>query len=97
MTSIVIRDVPTEVRDVLASRAAASGRSLQQYMLRLVSEAASHRTQAEVLAEIRRRAETFPPITHQQLMDDLSASRGERDDALTSTLTRESTDGQAER
>ncbi len=75
MTSIVIRDVPDEVRNVLASRAAASGRSLQQYMLRLVSEAAMRRTQAEVLAEIRRRAGKYPPIDHEQLMADLQADK----------------------
>lgn len=32
MTTITIRDVPTETRDELAARAAATGRSLQEYL-----------------------------------------------------------------
>lgn len=32
MPSITVRDVPPETRDELASRAAASGRSLQEYL-----------------------------------------------------------------
>ncbi|MGH3209759.1 MAG: FitA-like ribbon-helix-helix domain-containing protein, partial [Trebonia sp.] len=31
-TSITIRDVPDETRDELAARAAATGRSLQEYL-----------------------------------------------------------------
>ena len=79
MPSIVIRDVPSEVHDVLVSRAAAQGRSLQQYMLRLVAQSALRRSQEEVLAEIRHRAEAFPPVSHEQIIEDLRASREERD------------------
>jgi plasmid stability protein len=32
MASITVRDVPDEVRDELAARAASAGRSLQQYL-----------------------------------------------------------------
>ncbi|MCQ3802634.1 MAG: hypothetical protein OXC98_09655 [bacterium] len=35
-TSITIRDVPDETRDELAARAARSGRSLQQYLRRVL-------------------------------------------------------------
>jgi len=75
MTSIVIRDVPAEVHDVLVRRAAAEGRSLQQYTLRMISEAALRRTQAEVLAEIRLRAKGMPPIDYDQLVADVNADR----------------------
>ena len=37
MTTITIRNVPDEVRDELAARAAATGRSLQEYLrIRLI-------------------------------------------------------------
>jgi len=50
MTSITIRDVPDEVRDELAARARASGRSLQEYLkLQLVGLAS--RPDPEVLVE----------------------------------------------
>lgn len=40
MTSITIRDVPEATRDELAGRAARSGRSLQEYLRRLMIDTA---------------------------------------------------------
>ena len=40
MTSITIRDVPTSTRDELAARAGRSGRSLQEYLRRLMIDTA---------------------------------------------------------
>jgi plasmid stability protein len=47
-TAITIRDVPDETRDELASRAALSGRSLQEYLRSQLIELA-RRPDAEVL------------------------------------------------
>lgn len=41
MTTLTIRHVPEEVRNTLAARAARSGRSLQEYMLREVTKLAA--------------------------------------------------------
>ena len=54
-TAITIRDVPDETRDELASRAALSGRSLQEYVGSQLIELA-RRPDAEVLlARVRER------------------------------------------
>jgi antitoxin FitA len=54
-TAITIRDVPDETRDELASRAALSGRSLQEYVRSQLIELA-RRPDAEVLlARVRDR------------------------------------------
>ena len=56
-TSITIRNVPTEVRDELASRAALAGRSLQEHLLAELIELA-HRPSVEALVQrIRARKE----------------------------------------
>lgn len=52
---------------------------MQQYMLRLVVESARRRTQQEVLDDICRRAEGFPPISVQSIVDDVRASREQRE------------------
>jgi len=71
----MIRDVPADVHEALVRRAAAEGRSLQQYTLRMISEAARGRTPGEVLDQIRRRASAFPPITNDQIVADLRSDR----------------------
>jgi plasmid stability protein len=55
MTAITIRNVPPEVRDELAARAARSGRSLQEYLLQQLVDMASHPTLDEVIARARAR------------------------------------------
>lgn len=49
MLTITIRNVPEEVRNVLAARAARSGRSLQEYMLREITELASRPTLEDII------------------------------------------------
>lgn len=58
MTSITIRDVPEETRNELASRAAATGRSLQEYLRTRLIEMASRPDQDALLARVRRRVQT---------------------------------------
>lgn len=56
-TSITIRDVPDETRDELASRAALTGRSLQEYLRAQLMELA-RKPDAEVwIARVRARKE----------------------------------------
>lgn len=54
-TSITVRYVPKDTRDELAARAAASGRSLQEYLRSQLIELASHPDDDMVLARIKER------------------------------------------
>lgn len=54
--AITIRNVPDEVRDELAARAARSGRSLQEYLAAQLAELASRPDVEEAVAAVRRRA-----------------------------------------
>jgi len=55
MPSITIRNVPDDVRDVLASRAARAGRSLQEHLRAELIELASKPTVDELVATVRAR------------------------------------------
>jgi antitoxin FitA len=71
-TSITIRDVPDETRDELAARAAATGRSLQEYLRAKLMDLASQPDAEALLADVRARkaaiASSLPPesiLAHQ--------------------------------
>ncbi|MGH2885109.1 MAG: FitA-like ribbon-helix-helix domain-containing protein [Solirubrobacteraceae bacterium] len=53
--AITIRDVPDEVRDELAARAARSGQSLQEYVRAMLVESASRPPVSDVIARARAR------------------------------------------
>jgi plasmid stability protein len=55
--SITIRDVPDETRDELAARAAATGRSLQEYVRAQLIRLASQPDAEALLARVRERIE----------------------------------------
>lgn len=55
--TVTIRNVPVDVRNVLAARAAQEGRSLQEYLRRAAIEMAARPTVAEVVERARLRAE----------------------------------------
>lgn len=55
MVALQIRDVPEEVRDVLAARARAQGRSLQAYLLEVVTNEARRSRNVAILQEHRER------------------------------------------
>ena len=55
--SITIRDVPDEIGNELASRAAATGRSLQEYLRAYLIELAERPDPEVVMARIRERKE----------------------------------------
>jgi plasmid stability protein len=55
MVAVTIRDVPEEVRDELAARAARQGQSLQEYLRSLLVNVADKPTVGEVLSRARAR------------------------------------------
>jgi plasmid stability protein len=59
VTSITVRNVPQEIRDKLASRAALKGQSLQEYMLAKLDEMANNLDPDEWIERVRRRTATM--------------------------------------
>ncbi len=53
--SITVRDVPDEVRDELAARAARAGKSLQEYLRGMFIDAADRPPVADVIVRARAR------------------------------------------
>jgi antitoxin FitA len=58
VTAITVRNVPDDVRDELAARAARSGRSLQEYLLNELIQMVSQPSLEEVIARARARVAT---------------------------------------
>ena len=52
MTVVTVRDVPDEVRDLLAQQAREGGQSLQAYLLAVLRRQAAFSRNRQVLAEI---------------------------------------------
>jgi antitoxin FitA len=76
MPAITIRNVPTKVRDELAARAARSGMSLQEYLLRELTIITSYPSQDEWLDEVRADArETGAALTIEGILADRDADR----------------------
>lgn len=77
MTSITVRDVPTEVRDELAARAARAGRSLQEHLRTELIELASKPSVEEVLARARSRTRaTSSSLPAERILDHRDVDRG---------------------
>ncbi|MBA2348653.1 MAG: hypothetical protein H0V81_10200 [Solirubrobacterales bacterium] len=55
--AITVRNVPDEVRDELAARAARNGRSLQEHVRSMLVESASRPEAHEIIARARARVE----------------------------------------
>jgi plasmid stability protein len=55
--AITIRDVPDQVRDELAARAARAGMSLQEYLRGMLTETASRPSVDDLIARARARVE----------------------------------------
>jgi plasmid stability protein len=76
MTAITIRNVPDEVRDELAARAARSGRSLQEFLLRRLSELAARPSTDDIIAQARERVRTTGTrLDPAEILGDLDADR----------------------
>jgi plasmid stability protein len=75
-TSMTIRDIPNEVRDALAARAARAGQSLQEYIRAELIELARRPTMAELMVRIRaRKAATSSTVTTEQTLQSLDEER----------------------
>lgn len=59
-TTITVRNVPDEVRDELAARAASSGRSLQEFVLAELIDLAGRPSLETLMARVRERKATSP-------------------------------------
>lgn len=55
MSNLQVRDVPEAVHRTLKARAAASGRSLSEYVLEILEREAQHPTLDELLERVRTR------------------------------------------
>jgi antitoxin FitA len=76
MTTITVRNVPDEIRDELAGRAAASGRSLQEYLRSTLIELARRPDAEVVLARIRaRKAATGTSLSARSILAYRDAGR----------------------
>lgn len=74
--SITIRDVPDEVGDELAARAALSGRSLQEYLREQLAQLAEKPDVDVLIARIRaRKAATGSLIGPDRILTDRDADR----------------------
>jgi antitoxin FitA len=79
MPSITIRDVPNTTRDELAARAAASGRSLQQYLRGELIRLAEQPDNIAILERARERVRvTGEGLTSDQILEYLVAGRSDR-------------------
>ena len=80
MPAITIRDVPNETRDQLAERAAASGRSLQQYLRAELIRLAGRPDNLAIVTRAQARVrETGEGLTGDQILELLDAGRSERE------------------
>jgi plasmid stability protein len=76
MPSITIRDVPADVRDKLAARAAAEGRSMQQYLVKELTRLVERPTNREIFERAQRRARRAGlNVTTEDILDALDADR----------------------
>ncbi len=74
--AITIRNVPDEVRDELAARAARSGRSLQEFLLKQLADLAARPSVDDVLARARARVQaTGTRLDVGQILADRDADR----------------------
>jgi plasmid stability protein len=68
--TITVRNVPDDVRDELAARAARSGRSLQEYLAAELRRLAVTPSAAEAITRARLNAASYPDLA----MDDIVAA-----------------------
>jgi plasmid stability protein len=74
--AITIRNVPEEVRDELAARAARSGRSLQEYLAGLLTELTARPLVEDAVADARKRARASGrSLDPEQILADRDAER----------------------
>lgn len=79
MPAITIRNVPQEVRDELAARAARAGRSLQEHLRLELIELATRRDNAELIRRVReRKARYGVEMTGDEIVEAIREGREQR-------------------
>lgn len=78
MTSILIRDVPDEVRAELGRRAAGKGQSMQEFLKSALVDMVAKPDIGEWLERVHERLATpgFQGLTSDQIVEDIRESRG---------------------
>jgi antitoxin FitA len=76
MVAVTVRDVPDDIRDELASRAARAGKSLQEYLRGVLIAAAEKPSLDDVLA--RARARVMATAVHVDAAATLAARDADR-------------------
>lgn len=75
-TNVTIRDVPDEVRDELAARAALAGRSLQEHLRAELIELARRPSAATLMARVRaRKSSTRSRLSPQKILQQRDRDR----------------------
>lgn len=82
MVALQIRDVPEDVRDVLAEAAKQRGQSLQAFLLSLVVDEAGRRSNLALLERMSGRNDGFRSTTGAETLRALEDARGRRDQAV---------------
>jgi plasmid stability protein len=85
MTVITIRNVPEDVNTKLKQRAAERGQSLQQFLLRELSEAADRSPLEQRLREVIEQSPKLN-VTSEQIVEAIESGRRERDQAIQDAL-----------
>jgi len=73
--TITVRNVPDEVRDELAARAAKSGRSLQEYLSAELARIASMPSALEAVAQARLNTQTYPTLSTRDIVEAVGEGR----------------------
>ncbi|MGL5818688.1 MAG: FitA-like ribbon-helix-helix domain-containing protein [Phycicoccus sp.] len=79
--ALQIRNVPEDVRDVLADRARREGRSLQSVLLEIVEQEAGRSRNAGILASFRNRSDGSR-VGPDETASEIAAMRRSRDETL---------------
>jgi hypothetical protein len=77
MVALQIRDVPDEVRDILADRASQTGQSLQAYLLSLVTAEAERANNLSLLQSFENRTDGVDS-TMDETVAEIENARAER-------------------
>ncbi len=78
MTTITIRDVPEDTHAELVKRAAAQGKSLQEYIRQTLIDRARKPDMTTLMARVEERVKKYPStLTSEQIVDLIRAQRGE--------------------
>ncbi len=72
---MTIRDIPEDVRNELAARAARKGQSLQEFMRGVIIDFARRPNPADALARARELTQGLPPVSVDEILDAVHADR----------------------